>query len=618
MDGRSRILFLAVVLSTFIIAAARADGPLYPVILPEQREIEYRDPSSLRRARIPETIAPRTVARPPAPELESWMLSLDDALSIALENADVIRVLTGVAATSSGRTIYDAAVTNADIDVERGRFDPTLQQNNAWNRTETPSAILDENIPGRTFIGGNRVDDYQSDLGVNKTNVLGGQLGLNYGENLGRFRGNSLFPLNPQNRDAVELNYTQPLLQGGGFHVNTAPIVIAQINTERSFFQFKDSVQDSVKGVIEAYWNLVFARTDLWARRIQLDLAQKAYEREAARKETGFGDIADVAQTRVTFNQFRAQVVAAEASVLAREAALRNILGLSPNDSKQLVPVSPPTNERLEHNWDELVALAEQRRPDIIELKLILDADDQRIIMARNEALPRVDAVGLYRWNGLEGRMPLGDEVSSRTGQFTDWTLGINFSVPLGLRRERAMLRQQELILARDRANLEQGMHFAIHDLAITVRDIDNAYEQYLAFKETREAATDNLNQQLAEYLVGNVIFLNVLQALNDWGNSVSSEAQALTSYNVALAELERKTGTILETHGVIFYEERHRAAGPLCPFKDRCYPYSVGPGNNAARYPTSSEPAENSFDLQNPVQRIRLRDTVPPPPASP
>ena len=51
-------------------------------------------------------------------------------------------------------------------------------------------------------------------------------------------------------------------------------------------------------------------------------------------------------------------------------------------------------------------------------------------------------------------------------------------------------------MIARDRANVEQSVHAALHDLASTVRDLDSAYEQYLAYKETREAATVNLKTQ--------------------------------------------------------------------------------------------------------------------------
>lgn len=44
-------------------------------------------------------------------------------------------------------------------------------------------------------------------------------------------------------------------------------------------------------------------------------------------------------------------------------------------------------------------------------------------------------------------------------GELEDWTLGVNFTVPVGLHRDRALLRQQKLIIRRDQANLEQGLH---------------------------------------------------------------------------------------------------------------------------------------------------------------
>ena len=37
------------------------------------------------------------------------------------------------------------------------------------------------------------------------------------------------------------------------------------------YFQFKDSMQEQVRGVIDAYWSLVAARTDVWARRQQVE-----------------------------------------------------------------------------------------------------------------------------------------------------------------------------------------------------------------------------------------------------------------------------------------------------------------------------------------------------------
>jgi hypothetical protein len=137
------------------------------------------------------------------------------------------------------------------------------------------------------------------------------------------------------------------------------------------------------------------------------------------------------------------------------------------------------------------------------------------------------------------------------------------------------------------------------------VRNLAQSYEQYLAFRQFREAARVNLDAQLAQFRSGRTIYLNVLQAITDWGNAVSQEAQSLTQYNIELANLEQQTGTILETHGVRFYEERFRAIGPLTrALPPRSYPRAMAPTPNTPLYPGGSRPAENAFDLRDPVTR--------------
>jgi outer membrane protein TolC len=573
--------------------------------LHEQRSIQVRDPSELPHARLPDIPAPSTVSQPQA-ELPAWQIPLDEAIRVALGNANVVRVLGGVTASSSGQTIYDTAIVNTDIDEVRARFDPAVRVNNTWSGADRPARPRD---PQQTEIFGQQSDDYDLDVGVSKQTIIGGELGLGVKANTTRLEPNALplDPLNPSTGSSAEFSYKQPLLQGGGWAANVAPLVIARIDTERSYFQFKDSVQEHVRGVIEAYWSLVFARTDVWARKRQLEQAAYALRLAEGRQRFGIVDVGDVSQARVAQARFRANLIAAEANLHESEAVLRNMLGLPPADGQRLVPVSPPSKERFEPDWQGLVALAEERRPDLVELKLIIEADQQRLLQSKNQALPSVEAVALYRWNGLEGEMPNGDRLRSAPGQFTDWGLGVNFSVPLGLRQSRADLRRKELLIARDRANLDQGVHNAVHLLAVSVRDLAQFYEQYQAYRELRDAARKNLEYQLGRFGTGQILFLNVLLAINDWGDAISNEARALTRYNVEQATLERLTGTILETHGVTFYEERYGSLGPLGRWcQDVCYPSDLPPTPNADRYPTSDQPAENAFDLQQPEYRRR------------
>jgi outer membrane protein TolC len=586
----------------------------YPVGLPEARTIDYRDPASYPAAPIPANLPPYTVANMP-PKSAEWQLSLDDAIRVALENAKAVRVLAGTTAVASGKTIYDAAITQTTIDQAQARFDPALSWNNQWSRPNVPLTTVDPNDFTRSIFFSNATDTYLSTAGLTKTNLLGGQAGLTWIENPTRFPGGGSLtspfvtglgvPLNPETSRSLALTYTQPLLQGAGFRVNNAPIVIARLNTEISFFQYKDSVQEMVRGVAEAYWNLVQARIDLWAKNKQVEVSEFNYNLAQAKLDVGLGDAKDVAQSKVTYQQFVAARIAAEANVLTREGALRNILGLPPNDDRHIVPVSPPTKDRLSVEWDKLVQLAAERRPDIVELKIIIEAEQQRLIQAQDQTLPKLDASAQYRWNGLTGIMPNGDRLTASGSKFTDWTLGINFSVPLGLRQGRAQIRQERLLIDKDRANLDQGLHAAIHELASTVRDLESTYKQYLAYRETRIAADVNVKVQNANYRADRNIYLNVLQALNDWGAAVSSEAASLLAYNVALATLERQTGTILETHGLVFQEERFRAAGPLLlPSLNRIYPFALVPVGAPQLYPGKGVPAEHFFDLREPVPR--------------
>lgn len=579
--------------------------PAWLLVVPEQKHLDVRGPAQLPSVPLPAVPPPTTVTDPP-PTAVPKELSLDEAIRVGLANSKVVRVLAGVSAVSSGQTIYDPAISNTRIDEARAAFDPVLTVSAAHDRTEQPQARFDPLAPGGVRITGSRVDQDRVSVGLAKQTVTGGTFRLDFADTTTRVTPGVL-PLNPEERSATTLSYTQPLLRGAGIAPNVAPIVIARLNTERSYFQFKDSVQELVRGVAEAYWAVVFARTDLWARKQQVEQAEFGYQYAEARQRRGFATQADVAQAKVALENFRANRIAAEANLLQREAALRNLLGLPPDQPERLVLTTPPTSDLIEPDWKAMVRLAEQYRPDLIELKLILEADQQNLIIANNQARPQLDVTSFYRWNGLEGETPTGARVGSAAGEFTDWSLGVNFSVPLGLRQSRANLRQVELIILRDKANLEQGLHSAIHQLAIVYRNLAQYYAQYRAFRETRVAARENLDQQLAEFRAGRAIYLNVLQAISDWGNAVSAEAQSLTAYNAELANLERQTGTILETHGIRFLEERFRSIGPLGRLgPEACYPAAVVPGPNGPRYPDSGEPAENSFGLERPASPQR------------
>lgn len=583
-------------------AYAQHDG-FPPVFERESRRVMYHAPGTLPPASAYGADYSFDWSPPSLEEPRDYRasrpISLDEAIRIALEHVEVVRTLAGNTATASGRTIYDAAITNATVDQAKSAFDPTFTINNNWFQDESPGGT---STPDGFVTRGNTTENYSLNAALTKKNTLGGQTTLLFNE-ANTLTTPAFSPLNPTDRFYGEINYTQPLLRGAGITANRAPIMIARLNTERSFFQFRGSMQDLIRGVIEAYWNVVASRTEVWAREKQIEQASTALERAEARLRIGSADITEVTQARAALANFKAQKISADGALLNRESALQNILGLHAASPDRLVPTSPPLAEKLTFDWTTTFHLAEERRPDIIESKLIYEADRQRYLISRNNFKPSLNATGRYRWDGLVGQLPGGNSFTTQGSEFTDWQLGVNFSVPLLLREERASLRSAELVLARDRANINQLVHSTEHSLAITLRLVDQSFLQYQAYQEAREAARVNLERQLAASKAGtDVIFLNVLQAISDWGNAVSQEAQALLQYNITLASLEQGTGTILETHGVWFAEDQQCNVGPAWLFHNRntLYPHAHRPTLNDPIYEIGDTPSEEFFDLED------------------
>ncbi|MGV2340664.1 MAG UNVERIFIED_CONTAM: TolC family protein [Planctomycetaceae bacterium] len=101
-------------------------------------------------------------------------------------------------------------------------------------------------------------------------------------------------------------------------------------------------MQNLVRDVVAAYWALVQARTELWAREIQVEQLEFSFRSLEARADVGLRNRPDAAQAKASWSNAKATLVRSRAAVLQREAALRNILGLPPEDGVRLVPSTPP------------------------------------------------------------------------------------------------------------------------------------------------------------------------------------------------------------------------------------------------------------------------------------
>jgi hypothetical protein len=266
--------------------------------------------------------------------------------------------------------------------------------------------------------------------------------------------------------------------------------------------------------------------------------------------------------------QFRAQVEQALTELFRAENRLRYIMGLSMSDGRLIRPSDEPSSARVAFDWTGIHVEALSRREEIRRQKWEIKRREMELIAARNFLLPRLDAVGRYRWLGL------GDELLSHgantsqfnlqdssafgvltSGEFQEWQLGLQLSVPIGFRRELSGIRHHELLLARDRALLQDLELEISHQMGEAIRDIDLNYGLTQTNFNQRVAAEAEVVAVDASYQADIATLDLLLDAQRRRAEAESAYYRSLVDYNKAIMNVHYRKGSLLEYDGVYLAE---------------------------------------------------------------
>jgi outer membrane protein TolC len=575
-------------------------------------EIEYPDVEEPSLDEVLYAKPPLTIKN--AENYEYWDVSLEEAVRITLENSQVMRQLGGRIQSTAPETIsrtlispvavtttYDVALVESTTGISVGspfqgsgteaalsEFDAQLDASIFWEKNDRPqnSGPLIQSFRPAIL----RQDLGNATAGITKTTADGARFSF---RNNTTYEGNNI-PSGPALAQAFssawntnfEASVSRPLLQGAGVQYNRIAgphsfdayaagqgnpidgIVIARIRTDQTLADFEGGVRNLIRDVEEAYWALYFAYRDLEARKLGRDSAQETWRRTVALFRTGArGGTADrEAQSRAQYFLFRSQVEQAQTQIFRDENALRYIMGLSMSDGRLIRPSDEPSSARVAFEWAGIHTEALTRRVEIRRQKWEIKRRELELIAARNFLLPRLDAVGRYRWLGLgdqlvdSGASAFNQSGSSAfdvltSGDFQEWQLGLQLSMPIGYRRELSGVRHHQLLLARDRAILQDLENEIVMQLGDAIRDLDFFYQQTQTNFNRRLAAEEEVSAVNAAYIVGNVTLDLLLDAQRRRAEAESAYYRSLVDYNRAIMNVHYRKGSLLEYDGVYLAE---------------------------------------------------------------
>jgi outer membrane protein TolC len=347
-------------------------------------------------------------------------------------------------------------------------------------------------------------------------------------------------------------------------------VLISRIRSDQSLADFEGSVRNVVRDVEDAYWELYFAYRDLEARKMGRDSAQETWRKTMALFRTGTkgGSAADEARARIQYFQFRSQVETAITELFRLENRLRYIMGLSMSDGRLVRPSDEPTSARVAFDWSGIHSEALTRRVEVRRQKWEIKRRELELIAARNFLLPRLDAVGRYRWLGLGDELISHGNNSSQfdrqdssafgvltSGEFQEWQLGLQLSVPIGYRRELSGIRHQELLLARERALLQDLELEISHQLGDAIRDVDLNYGLTQTNFNQRHAAEAEVRAVNASFEANIATLDLLLDAQRRRADAESAYYRSLVDYNRSIMNVHFRKGSLLEYDGVYLAE---------------------------------------------------------------
>lgn len=348
-------------------------------------------------------------------------------------------------------------------------------------------------------------------------------------------------------RSALTFSISQPLLRNAGRDVNEASIRIAEYSERASQLSTRLQSIRIIAMVDKAYWALYQAWGELDVRRQQYELASQNLEMVKTRVQEGLSAAIEVNRAEIGVADRMDALIVAETNVRLAQRQLNMLMNdISDSGTSFIAPSTEPSLLRYEFNRAKLLEDALAGRLEILEQEIQLAADQARIGYLENQTLPlfMLD----YQYGALSNTQNNFNNIYQNlfNGQFSDWSIGLKFEMPLnnGVRREQL-----------ERAVLQRNQRLATKEMQVlTVKKeifdaldyVEQNWQRILAARQQVIVAGVNYQAELKQFNEGLRTMTEVLETLTRLGDAQLKELRAVTEYQVALIDTAYATGTLL------------------------------------------------------------------------
>jgi outer membrane protein TolC len=380
--------------------------------------------------------------------------------------------------------------------------------------------------------------------------------------------------INPRYGSTLRFNFTQPLLKNFGWKISRREIIVARNNRAMSESQFLGALSDIIYSVEEAYWNLVYSIEYLRVREQSLQLARDLLEESLHKVEVGTMAPIDLFTAEAEVATREADILQAQVMVKNSEDRLKSILNLPELEEKgmtEVVPTDKPSFDEVTLDYEEALAVALEKRPDLQASRINLDTRQLDVTYAANQLLPELNLTASYWSPGISGDRILYLDNNAFSGvvvgtvpgssnnalkdavnfKYNNWTVALTLDIPLNTILSRADHRLAKARLKQAMYRLEDQEREVVIEIKSALRSVETGFKRMQAYKSARELAEKKLDAEGEKLKVGKSTSYLLLQYQRDLADARTTELKAMVDYTLSLANLDKAMGTTLDAKNI-------------------------------------------------------------------
>jgi outer membrane protein TolC len=542
------------------------------------------------------------------------MLSLDDAISLALENnlnISVERFVPWIAQTQllkakaggipeSGSSQQVVLGSSPSVS-----FDPLVTADFGWSHANIPV-----NNPFTAGTGTNAVPVVNANNAyVNLGYTQGFHTGTNLSVTVDTARNTSNEPdlfFNPAITPVLTATLTQPLLNGFGILPNTRYIIEAKNDIKIANSQFAQQVIATVTQTSNDYWELVYDRGNVKVEEAAVGVSQKLYEDNKKQLEIGTMAPLDVLTAESQLATDQQNLIVAQTTKLQQETVLLNDIAknLLARDVAgiEIVPTTQIETPDIVENiaLQDAVQEAWKKRPELFQADLNLKNAGIEVKATRNALLPTLDAFVQYTSQGLNGNrlntvngttfvadtaapivdangnqiligtpgVPafLGSPVSTTTisqggltnalknvfqNEFPTYAVGVNLTLPVRNRSAQSDSARAQIDQRQQVVQYRQTENTIVINVRNALIALQQDRAQVAAADKARTLAQQTLDAEQKKYQLGSSTSYNVVLRSRDLTAAQGTALRAQANLTEALVNFNQAMGRTLEANHI-------------------------------------------------------------------